>query len=721
MIESRNGKMGKILIIAEKPSVGRDIARVLGCHQKGDGCLIGEQYVVTWAIGHLATLAPPEVYDPKYKLWTYETLPIIPPTMKLIPISRTKKQLQIIKKWMKDPEIQSLICATDSGREGELIFRYIYEIAKCKKPFQRLWISSMTDTAIKEGFSKLKPGTEYDLLFASAKCRAEADWLVGMNGSRAFTIRYNTLLSVGRVQTPTLALLVHRQKNIDDFVPEDYWEVYGIFPEYQGIWFKKEPKNTRIETQEQANEIANKIQGKEGQVIKIQEENKKQLPPLLYDLTELQREGNRRFGYSAQKVLSIAQTLYEKKKMITYPRTDSRYLSQDMIPMIHQILKQIQKGPYQKEVEKVLLLPKLPITKRIINDAKITDHHAIIPTEVFPKWDSLTKEERNMYELIVLRFIAVFYPDYLYKITQVVIEVEKETLLVEGKEILQWGWMSLYPPKKQEDQMLPAVKKGDRVKVFESKVEKKQTQPPKPYTEATLLSAMENAGRFVEDEELKEQMKENGLGTPATRAATIERLIQVGYLERKGKSLFPTEKGIQLIEIVPPELKSPEMTGKWEKALFSIAKGSMHPDRFMGSIIRYVQYIVEEGKKQNPMVVFTPRKQGTGKKTKNKSKKITKGLGNCPLCKQGIVFENSKAFYCSQWKQGCSLTIWKNSLDSYGCSVTTAILQKLLKDQTMDNMDMILPQTQEPCTATLYITEKGLLEFKNVKRKNKNQ
>ena len=709
--------MGKILVIAEKPSVGRDIAKVLGSTKKEEGCLVGDKYVVTWAIGHLGMLAPPEAYGPQYKAWRYETLPIIPESMKVIPVSKTKKQLTIIKKWMKDPSIVSLICATDSGREGELIFRYIYEMTHCKKPFQRLWISSMTDTAIREGFAKLRPGKEYDLLFASAKCRAEADWLVGMNGSRAFTIQYNTLLSVGRVQTPTLALLVQRQKNIDDFVPEDYWEVYGVFSNFQGIWFQNHIKNTRIQTKEQAETIAKKIHNQEGQIIDSKKEQKKQKPPLLYDLTELQREGNRKFGYSAKKVLSIAQTLYEKKKMITYPRTDSRYLSHDMVPMIYKILRQIQKGPYQKEVEKVLQLSQLPLTKRIINDSKITDHHAIIPTEITPNWNALTKDERNIYELIVLRFIAVFYPDYVYQITRIIIHVVAETLLVEGKEILQWGWMSLYPPKNQEEQTLPPMKKGDRVKVLESKVEQKQTQPPKLYTEATLLSAMENAGRLVDDEVLKEQLKESGLGTPATRAAIIERLLQVGYIKRKGKSLFSTQKGMQLIEIVPPELKSPEMTGKWEKALTSITKGTMNPERFMESIIRYVKYIVEQGKKKNPTIVFDSHQKQKRSKKRNYNKKTFSGLGNCPLCKKGTVLENSKAFYCSQWKQGCSLTIWKNSLKSYGCSVTPAIIQQLLKEKTIENVNMILPQTKEKCTATLYISDKGMLEFKNVKRK----
>jgi len=405
-------RMGKILVIAEKPSVGKDIAKVLGCNQKGEGCLIGEKYIVTWAIGHLVRLLEPEEYDEKYKRWAYETLPIIPEQMKTKPERKTKKQFDILKKLMNSKEIDSLVCATDSGREGELIFRYIYEAVKCKKPFKRLWISSMTDTAIRKGFESLRPGEEYDALYYSAKCRSEADWLVGMNATRAFTIRYNVLLSIGRVQTPTLSILVQRQKEIDTFVPKDYWEVKADFSGFKGLWTDLENHETRIFEEEKALDIARKVRGKQGIIKDLSEEKKKQPPPLLYDLTELQRDGNKMFGFSASKTLSIAQGLYEKRKMITYPRTDSRYVSTDMIPVLKSTLRKLNIPLYSRFVKPILDMDKLPVSKRIVDDSKVTDHFAIIPTDTVPKLENLTEDEKKIYGLIVKRFFAVFYSDY---------------------------------------------------------------------------------------------------------------------------------------------------------------------------------------------------------------------------------------------------------------------------------------------------------------------
>jgi len=674
--------MGKILVIAEKPSVGRDIARVLQCKGKGDGCLIGDRYIVTWAVGHLVTLAEPEDYSPVYKKWSLDTLPILPESMKLKVISKTRKQYNVIKQLMNDKEVTSLICATDSGREGELIFRYIYQTAKCKKPFERLWISSMTDAAIREGFEKLQPGSCYDALYASARCRAEADWLVGMNASRAFTIQYHALLSIGRVQTPTLAMLVARQKEIDSFVPEDYWEVKGRFRQYEGIWFDgKDPGNSRISTEEKAEYIARRVQGQEGRVKDIRHTDKKQLPPLLYDLTELQRDANRSFGFSAQKTLFIAQDLYEKRKLITYPRTDSRYISHDIIPKLKGILKKVDLDPYHSYIGQILEMPKMPINGRIVNDDRVTDHHAIIPTETLPHLDKLSADEKKIYDLIVKRFIAVFLAEYKYKETRVITEAAGECFVTKGKSVVQWGWMTLYKDdarkNKEEEQELPELRVGDMVGAADTEILKKQTKPPNPYNEATLLSAMENAGRFIEDEELKEQLKESGLGTPATRAAIIERLIQVGYVERKGKALLPTKKGIQLIDIVPEELKSPEMTGKWEKGLSSISKGQMDAERFMGSIVRFVHYLVEQALQAKQEDVHFDKEEGRGRK---KRRKAASSLGKCPLCKQGDVYENSKGYYCSQWKKGCKFTIWKNDFQKEGQEVTPDMVRRLLKE-----------------------------------------
>jgi DNA topoisomerase-3 len=579
--------MSKVLVIAEKPSVARDIGKVLGCNKKGDGFLIGDKYIVTWAVGHLVTLFEPEEYDLKYKKWRFDTLPIIPETMKIKPIDATKKQFEIIKRLMEDERIDSLICATDAGREGELIFRYTYEAAFCTKPFKRLWISSMTDEAIKEGFEKLKEGREYDNLFYSAKCRSEADWLVGMNASRAYTLKYNALLSIGRVQTPTLAILVKRQKEIENFVPQDYFEVNAIFYNYKGTFIDKETNETKILEKTLAEALLEKIKDKTGKVLKIENEKKKQVPPLLYDLTELQRDGNKKFGFSAQKTLNLVQDLYEKRKLVTYPRTDSRYLSKDMVNKIQSTLNKVAVEPYLEYVKYVKALQKLPITKRIIDDSKVTDHHAIIPTDVTPNLKLLSQDELKIYDLIVRRFISVFYPNYEFTLTKITTEVEGENFITKGKTILNLGWMELYKNdnKKSEDEdELPKLKKGEEVKVIDGEIVQKKTKPPSAYNEASLLSAMENAGRFVEDEDIKEQLKEGGLGTPATRAAIIERLINVGYITRKGKSLLPAEKGMKLIEIVPEELKSPETTGKWEKGLTSISKGKLGQDRFMESL-----------------------------------------------------------------------------------------------------------------------------------------
>ena len=593
--------MGKTLIIAEKPSVGRDIAKVLKCKSKGDGYLYSDEYIISWAVGHLVSLADPQDYDPSLKKWSLGSLPIIPASFQLKPIQSSKKQLDVLKKLMASKEVDSLICATDSGREGELIFRYIYDYAKCRKPFRRLWISSMTDKAITEGFDKLKPGSEYDNLYRSAKCRSEADWLVGINASRAYTLRHNVLYSIGRVQTPTLAIIVARQKEIDAFVPKDYWEIFVDFDIYKAIWVDKDKKESKIFEKEKAQAIIDKIKGKNGRVDSIEKEDKKQLPWLLYDLTELQRDCNRKFGYTAKKTLSIAQDLYEKRKLITYPRTDSRYLTDDMKPKIRAVLQRLDFGEYKDYAQRLLDMEELPFSKRIFDNGKVSDHHAIIPTESKVNVNALSQDELNVYGLIARRFISVFYPPYLYSVTRIITIIEEENFLTKGTTVNQLGFMELYKNDKdkeegEEDAVLPELETGQEYPLSKSQLKQKKTQPPKTYTEATLLSAMENAGRFVEDETLKEQMKDSGLGTPATRAAIIERLLQVGYLERKGRTLIPTEKGIRLISIVPEQVKSPETTGKWEKGLSSIAKGKMDAGRFMGSIVRYVNFLVESSR-----------------------------------------------------------------------------------------------------------------------------
>lgn len=704
----------KSLIIAEKPSVARDIGRVLKCNQKGNGYLYNENYIISWAIGHLVTLCEPEEYDEKFKKWNIETLPIIPNIIKTKAITKTREQLKILTNLIKIDEVENLICATDSGREGELIFRYIYDITKCKKPFKRLWISSMTDEAIKDGFANLKDGKEYDNLFNSAKCRSEADWLVGINASRAFTLKFNTLLSIGRVQTPTLAILVEKHKEIEKFDIKEYFEIEANFEtisdlkeNYNGTWINLETNDTKIYEKEKANNISKEIKGKNGEVFSVENETKKQPAQLLFDLTELQRECNKKYGYSAQKTLSLAQDLYEKRKLITYPRTDSRYLSEDMKPKLMGILKKINNIPeYKPFLDYVFSLEKLPITKRIVDNSKITDHHAIIPTNANANLSNLSNEEKNVYDLIVRRFIATFYPNYIYNTTKILSKIENHYFITKGTTIIDKGWTILNvtteKEKKTED-VLPNVKKDDKVFVKKTKIANKKTKPPSPYNEATLLSAMENAGRFVENEDLKEQLKESGLGTPATRAAIIERLIKVGYVERKGKSLIPTKKGICLIEVVPKELKSPETTGKWEKGLSSISKGNMETEKFMGSINRYVNFLVDYAKNTNTSVIFEDEKYKKSKKYKSIAK-----FGNCLKC-SGDILENSKSFYCSNWKNGCKFSIWKNTLEPLGITLTGDLIEKLLKDKKIENFE--IKKNNDIIKGNIVFAETGAVMF----------
>ena len=621
----------KTLIIAEKPSVARDIARVLGCKQKGDGFLHSNEYIISWAIGHLVSLKEPDDYDPALKKWKMHDLPIIPTEMGLRALPKTTKQLNLLKKMLTSKEVSQVICATDSGREGELIFRYIYQWAKCKKPVKRLWISSLTDAAITDGLAKMKDGREYDNLFASARCRAEADWLVGMNATRAFTIKCGELLPMGRVQTPTLAIIVNRHHEIAAFVPEKYWEVKATFvteggetytachcgldPQSPNAEIAGQARNdnthdTRIKTEAAAKAIAAKVKNAPGKVESIETEEKRQLPPQLFDLTELQRECNRVLGFSAQKTLTIAQSLYENHKMITYPRTDSRYLSRDMTPKLKPILESAPE-PYNALAATVLALPTLPTGSRIVNDAKVTDHHAIIPTGSKKPLSSLSGDERAVYDRIMRNFIAAFYQGYAYDVTTVITVAAEERFRSRGKTDRQLGWKAVYSHEKsdkaektdkadknsEEEIILPPLTQNQPVTATDTEVMHKKTQPPKPYTEATLLSAMEHAGRFVEDETLKEALKQSGLGTPATRANMIEKLISSDYIKRNKKSLIPTEKGIRLIGIVPPEMRQPETTGKWERGLSRIAAGELDDVKFMDSIRRYVTYLVSEAGK----------------------------------------------------------------------------------------------------------------------------
>jgi DNA topoisomerase-3 len=558
----------KSLVLAEKPSVAREIARVLKCSQKNKGYIEGPNYVVTWALGHLVTLAEPDEYDPKLKNWRIEDLPMLPEKMKLKVIKQSAHQYQVVRGLMQRSDLQELVIATDAGREGELVARWIMAQAKWKKPFKRLWISSQTDAAIREGFAHLKPGSEYNHLYEAAVCRAEADWLIGLNVTRALTCKYNNLLTAGRVQTPTLAMIVQREKEIQDFKPVDYWTIRADFGDYFGDWRSPEGQG-RIFNLEQAQAIVNKVQGQTGVITDIRQESKSELPPLAYDLTELQRDANRRLNFSAQKTASVLQALYEEHKLVSYPRTDSRYISRDIVPTLPERLKSMGVGPYAELVRPLLQKPLNP-GKRVVDDSKVTDHHAIIPTEQPLRPGELNAEEKRLYDLIARRFIAVLYPPYRYEQITLTTVVNQESFLSRGRAVTDMGWRAVTVPEAGRDenqqeealpeQILSQQKKGERKDLRNCRMNKSRTTPPSRYTEATLLTAMESPGKFIEDEELRESMKGSGLGTPATRAEIIEKLVNTFYIERHGKQLVPTSKGIQLVDLAPESLRSPQLT-----------------------------------------------------------------------------------------------------------------------------------------------------------------
>ncbi len=679
--------MGKTLVLAEKPSVGRDIARVLGVAGKGEGYIDGQDYVVSWAIGHLVTLCEPDELNPAWKKWTMEALPILPERLDTKVISKTKSQFSVLKKLLGDPGIDRVICATDSGREGELIFRYIYDQARCKKPVDRLWISSMTDAAIREGFRALKPDAEYDGLYLSARCRSEADWLIGMNASRAYTLRYDALLSIGRVQTPTLALLVKRDREIRAFVPRDYWEIRANFGDYEGLWLDPETKETRCFDEAKAKEIAAAVKGKTGRVTENQRELKRQPPPQLYDLTALQRDANRLMGLSAAKTLEIAQALYEKHKLLTYPRTDSRYLPNDMKPRVAKVIATLPE-PWTALAQPLRAMEKLPVSGRVYNDAKVSDHHALVPTGSYAALARLSDAERRVFDMVVKRLIAVHYPDYEYQSARMTTRVEGHDFRTTGSIPVKEGWKAVYRGEnskdKEETAQLPDLPVGTERTVKSAKVKASKTKPPEPHTDASLLQAMENAGRTLEDESLRESMKDNGLGTPATRAAIIERLIQVGYARRKGRSILSTEKGDRLVSVAPEELTSPIITGKWEKSLAVMARENdpaamaQLQERFMEGIRRFAAFLVEQAKTAAPEVEFEPEERRRGKGGRRKTPAVKDLDIVCPLCGQGHVTENSKAFSCSRWREGCDLTVWKNCLESRGGPTLTPALMKLI-------------------------------------------
>ena len=596
----------KSLIIAEKPSVARDIARVLHCKKGQGGSLEGSSYVVTWGLGHLVTLADPEDYDPKYKEWKMEDLPMMPEQFKLEVIKQTGKQYREVKSQIHRKDIGEIIIATDAGREGELVARLILLKAGNQKPIKRLWISSVTDKAIKEGFENLKDGHAYDNLYDAAMCRAEADWLVGINATRALTCKYNARLSCGRVQTPTVAIIATREEEIKSFVPKPY---YGIIatskdPVLRFTWREEKSKSYRSFDKIRVERLFNELKADpKGEVLEVKRTPKKSYSPQLYDLTELQRDANRRFNYSAKETLNIMQRLYENHKVLTYPRTDSKYLSTDIVPSLKERLEACGVGPYRKPAGK-LSNKTIEGKPYFVDNKKVTDHHAIIPTEQFVQLDHMSVEERRIYDLVVRRFIAVLYPPYEYDQTELTISVSGETLLAKGKTVKALGWKEVYETFDEEDgdeeikeQTLPDLKKGDILTGLSIAMTEGKTKPPAPFNEATLLSAMENPVSYMEtkDRDMKKALGETGgLGTVATRADIIEKLFSSFLLEKRGKDIYLTSKAKQLLTLVPEDLKKPELTADWEMQLSAIAQGKLKRGAFMKEIRTYSQGLIRE-------------------------------------------------------------------------------------------------------------------------------
>ncbi len=589
----------KTLVLAEKPSVAREIARVLGCRTNGNGFISSDKYIVTWALGHLVTLADPEDYDDKYKKWSMETLPMIPEKFKLKVIPETSKQFATVKNLLHSKEVSSLVIATDAGREGELVARWIIEKAGFSKPVKRLWISSQTDKAIKEGFASLKPGSAYDNLCLAAKARAEADWLCGLNVTRALTCRHNAQLSAGRVQTPTLAIITSREEEIRSFKPKDYYNVSCDMGTFSVLWKSKDGLSA-IWDKQKADEISKKVQGKQFSLVSLTQTEKKTPVPLLYDLTELQRDANKMYKLSPKQTLSAMQSLYETHKALTYPRTDSRYLTEDIVPTLYDRVRAAGVGNLSAFSGEILRSKK-SINKACINNSKVSDHHAIIPTEEKCDINALSNDEKRIYLLVVTRFLACFYPDFTYKQTKAVFSCEKEEFSVSGREVINEGFkkVSIYASEDDEEDdaaesnsFLPVMKQGDKFICKRANVKALQTSPPKRYTEASLLSAMENPAKFIKDKSMKEYIGA-GLGTPATRADIIEKLYNCFYIEKKDNVIYPTSKGIQLIKIVPSELKEPLLTANWEQKLEMIGKGTVKKEGFINDIRKYSSELVK--------------------------------------------------------------------------------------------------------------------------------
>jgi DNA topoisomerase III len=691
--------MGKTLVIAEKPSVARDLAAALPgsfTQSKDKTHLDGDDYVITWAVGHLVGLAEPDAYDPKLKKWRFADLPIIPDEFKLVPNDeRSAKQLRAIHKLMADADVERIVNACDAGREGELIFAYVYDLAKAKKPVERLWLSSMTKKAIGEAFGHLRPGEEMKPLEAAARSRSEADWVVGMNATRAASIRlraaFDGAVSLGRVQTPTLALVARREEEIRAFKPEPYWLVEARFEasgerHYAGRYLG----GKRLPAEQDAAAIVDAATGQPGEITKLERKEEREQPQLLYDLTSLQRHANTLYGFSARRTLSAAQRLYEEHKALTYPRTNSRFLTGDMIAEIKPIAELVGHHPqYRRGAEYVLGLDKLPLG-RVVNDKKVQDHHAIIPTRSEHELGRMGQDELKVYDLVAKRFLAIFHPEAVYERTRVETTVVEHVFRTSGRRLVEAGWKGVYgeeadQPRGEDDsggdQLLPKLDQGETVQTLSVESMRKETQPPRRFTDASLLGAMETAGKEVEDAELREAMKDSGIGTPATRASIIELLVNREYIEREGRALMATEKGIQVIRLLNGhKLTSPELTGSWEHRLGLIEQGEDSRESFMRDIAKFTGETVQELDKLKGVQIERAK------------------LGPCPICGREIS-ENRKGYSCwSKDDPGCGFVIWKKKA---GKSLPVAVAKELiasLKASRERGEDPGVGRTEKPVT-----------------------
>jgi DNA topoisomerase III len=668
--------MQKTLVVAEKPSVGRDLSGALpGRFEKHENYLESDEYVITWAVGHLVGLAEPEEYDTKLKRWRMADLPIVPDAFKLKPIdAKSKKQLDLIHKLMAREDVGLVVNACDAGREGELIFAYVYETAKKKKPVQRLWLNSMTKKAIQEAFERLRPGEDMEQLEAAARSRSEADWLVGMNATRAATIRlrsaFDGAVSLGRVQTPTLALVARREEQIRDFVPVPYWLVEAQFAATGERLYRGRYLGGKRLPEQEATAIVEASRGRPGTITKLEKKEERERPQLLYDLTSLQRHANTLYGFSARRTLQAAQRLYEEHKAITYPRTSSRFLSGDLVEDIRPTAELVGRQPqYAAGARYVSGLRELPLG-RVVNDKKVTDHHAIIPTRAEHPVAKMGEDERKVYDLVVKRFLAVFHPDAVYERTRVETTVAAEHVFrTSGRVLVEAGWKSVYgeearPADAEDhdsggDQMLPRLEQGEEVETRSVESLAKETQPPRRFTEASLLAAMETAGKDIQEVELREAMKDSGIGTPATRAAIIERLIQVGYIEREGRALRATDKGILVIRLLGEHpLTSAELTGDWEHRLSRIEEGADSRGAFMSDIVAFTRSTVAELDKLREVKIERAN------------------LGPCPVCGRDVI-ENRKGYSCwSKDDPGCGFVIWKQKA---GKTLPVSVVKELME------------------------------------------